>query len=472
MSRRDGESAVSTSIGLLVAGMVFIAAVGTLLMVSIAPGLDEEPVDASNQAADADAILNVLLGSPGVGWGAGADNLTRLGLAAPGGGIDIDRLLLLESGGTAAAVNGHIDRDELVAGLGLDPAQWGVHLRIGVIGDPEPKELNITLDGLRAAYVGDFDSLTSVTVSLGTEEQMVAEARAKISTLAFANAIRDRQTLAATGLDYNNRIHLGLTSPTLLVEIPPLPAIPLPDLLTDITLLEGDLYPDHKQYLNDVLPSRLGEYDVLVVGTGVDHNALTSNAVKDAIAAWVDAGGRLVVLGSPQSQSQWMQPILSLSTKGGVPGSITAPDPEAAALVRPHPLAWQGYVTNGTAWDLAATGQNAHFNDFYHVLSQGGYTVMALSHDGVFGNGNVIITSVFLSEIVRNQGAAEAQRFLQNLILFHDNGLQVPTGFEVGDPIPDDLPVASAFRTTRGHYDGYGQVALSVELLVWRTLEP
>src|SRR5688572_20129582 len=94
MSRfQDDHEAVSQIMGFLVAGGVFLVAVGAVLLNTQMAGGDGEPVRNAGQEASAESLADLLMQSQGLGWADGADELDRLGLLADNGsGLDLARM--------------------------------------------------------------------------------------------------------------------------------------------------------------------------------------------------------------------------------------------------------------------------------------------------------------------------------------------------------------------------------------------
>ncbi|MHB8634176.1 MAG: hypothetical protein ACYDBQ_09460, partial [Thermoplasmatota archaeon] len=80
---RPHDDAVGGMISFLVAGVLFIATVGALVFTTQSQTRqDQSRPQAADQQLAANRLADLLVGSPGVGWSAGADNIQRLGLGA------------------------------------------------------------------------------------------------------------------------------------------------------------------------------------------------------------------------------------------------------------------------------------------------------------------------------------------------------------------------------------------------------
>jgi hypothetical protein len=160
----------------------------------------------------------------------------------------------------------------------------------------------------------------------------------------------------------------------------------------------GDVFPDDNRYLSDALPTLLrnatgagsvANYNILVVGSNVDHNTLTSGNVKYPIRDWVEAGGTLVVLGSDEQAVQWLEPLFhtGLQLAGG---GIGIPDPDHPILTTPNQLDIVALDDHGTAWRFNHEEEGSLFT---HVVKAGQDDVLGVSNPGAFGLGRVILTS-------------------------------------------------------------------------------
>src|ERR1041385_5608830 len=88
MHPRDDSSAAAQTIAFVVAGAIFMAAVGGLLLTAQRSDHDRHSRASDSQGSvAASSLADLILDSPGVGWSNGADGVTRLGLMASGRGL-------------------------------------------------------------------------------------------------------------------------------------------------------------------------------------------------------------------------------------------------------------------------------------------------------------------------------------------------------------------------------------------------
>jgi hypothetical protein len=460
---RKDDQAIGQVVTFLVAGAIFLAAVGTVLVVSQSSATDVGDSRESAKTIEAAGLADILVGSAGIGWEAGPDGIGRLGLlASNGSGLDPASLDALRGAMEHATDNDKVDYEEALLSLGMDPSDSaGFHLRIYPVG---LEELPVPSD-LRVAYIADWTSLASVKVALpvGSAEAMAVKANVQLNATMLAATIYERQAIRALGMDFIDRVYITTGTPTILVDY----AFPLPDLpmlpLLGIPLLDGDVYPDHKSYLDTVLAGRLDQYDVIVVGSGVDHKNLVKNEIKDGIKDWVMEGGTLIVLGSADKSTAWLNPLLNVgvSTVNGAP---TAPDIAHPMLKEPNELAWTSYDSHGQGWDIQESGAVAAYEDFSHVVIQDGEDVLAVSKEGSFGEGRVILTSYHARDIAGAMSLQEATDFLENMVTYADRSALY---LDYGGMVPADQPVALAVRQSWLWDSVYGQVPVRVEVLAW-----
>jgi hypothetical protein len=462
MSFWRDHAAVGQTFAFLVAGAVFVAAIGAILLASRNGGQDRMGAGWASDEAQARSLADTLVSSPGVGWSLGPDHVQRLGLSAANGSLDPAALDALRGALFASAANGKVDYPDGRASLAIAGTQ-DFHLRIYPAALPavywEVKK------GIHTAYVGDWVSLATVVVPSGAPGVVEAGAQAQLNLTMFGATASERLALRELGLQFNDRVFVSSTAPTILVTVTNPPSTPSILQYLNVPLLEGDVYPDVKSYLNDNLPGRLAGYDMLVVGSGVDQSTLTSASVKYAIRDWVLAGGTLVVLGSAALNYQWLEPLFSVGVHTAN-GSPTAPDPSHPLLATPNVLQWTLYDDHAMGWDIKNTGSNAAYNSFSHVIVQAGQDALAVSKDGGFGAGRIVLTTYLPREMAAapNLGQAEAEHFLDNIILFSDRS---DLYLEYGPEQPPDSAVAVAVRTTTQWDDKLGMVPEVVEVHLW-----
>lgn len=463
-SLEKDSSAAAQAFAFLIAAGIFLASVATLLAVSRSAASDRSTPDQASQSLQAGSLADLLVGSTGVGWSAGADHVSRLGLAnANGSGLDPASLAALRGATAASNANSRVDYSDALSSLGMPTdGTAGFHIRVYPVG--LDGLYNQSLSTMRVGYIADWSSLVSVSISSTTSSsQMAAQANVQLNTSMFSDTVRERQALDGLGVQFNDRVYITASTPTILVDYPfPLPDLPLLTVL-NVPLLEGDVYPDNKAYLEAVLPDRLSRYDVLIVGSGVDHGTLVKSEVKEGIRDWVLAGGTLIVLGSADQSTNWLDPLLHAGVSN-VNGAPTAPDATHPLLLQPNILAWTYYDSHSQAWDIASTGGQAAYDQFSHVVIQGGADVLAVSHEDSFGDGRILLTTWRTRDIASAQGLTEAEHMLGNFLIYADRtGLSL----DYGGTVPADLPVALAVRQSWLWDSVLGQVPVRVEVLAW-----
>lgn len=218
----------------------------------------------------------------------------------------------------------------------------------------------------------------------------------------------------------------------------------------------GDVYPDTRDVLNNDLVDRLLDpskttytqqcngnivggprYDwtkVLIVGSNVDHNSMTSADAKYAVCEWVMGGGTLIVFGSADQQVQWLQPIFHAAiTSSSAP--VSTPDASHPILNRADTLAYDSYTTQGTrVWSFnGQTAQNQGTLLTNVVASGGTDSILTISNPGAFGDGNIILTTWLPYDLFGTGAGMEGLKVVNNLLmqgyrdLFLDYGPQIPS---------------------------------------------
>ena len=469
MNLRGDEAGTGQVITLMVAGAIFLAAVGTVLVVS--QGTVNEPSEAreASKQVEAAGLADILIGSTGIGWSSDPDSLQRLGLlASNGSGLDPDSLEALRGAVEDSTNNGKVDYEDAMASLGMDEEDGdGFHIRIYPVG---LEDLEVPHD-LRVAYIADWTPLVTVTISPITP-LLNSETAAVKANVALNASITDpakllmqskeRQAVRDLGMVFNDRVYITTGTPVVMVDLPLVDRALLSTYVLNVPLLEGDVYPDHRDYIRTILKApRLALYDVIIVGSGVEHNSLLD--IKTEISDWVTGGGTLIVLGSADKSTAWLNPLLNVGVDT-VNGAPTAPDIAHPLLKEPNELAWTSYDSHDEGWDIQENGAVAAYDDFSHVVIQDGEDVLAVSKEASFGEGRVILTTYYAGDIAQTISMAEATNFLENMVTYADRSSLY---LDYGGEVPADQPVALAVRQSWLWDEVYGQVPVRVEVLAW-----
>ena len=202
----------------------------------------------------------------------------------------------------------------------------------------------------------------------------------------------------------------------------------------------GDVFGDDVNGPSD-LPLVLARYDVVVIGSEASHHALSPAAVKHAVTEWVHAGGTLVVLGTSQEPSRWLQSEYGLSL-GRAVGRPAAPDADHPLLTTPEALDFRGYAYLDRAWQIPVGGPFEHVLTLGASSDGGANDALAISRPGAFGNGTIVLASYLPGALTLPQDAAEATRLLHNILLQATGRWAI----DVGPEIPSHVPVATATR--------------------------
>jgi hypothetical protein len=209
----------------------------------------------------------------------------------------------------------------------------------------------------------------------------------------------------------------------------------------------GDVYRDLPSVLDGAFATALalpGEaaYDVVVVGSNVNHTAMTTAAARNQLAAWVRAGGLLVLLGAEAQDAAWLDPLFGASLVGGG-GPLDVRDPTHPVLHAPEELTHATYRDGDRSWRLDDTTTAGRFT---HVALRdpgtGRDTVLALSKPGQFGNGSIILTSWQLYSLTQPQVERESLATLYNFLLYALGYLYV----DFGPDVPEHVEVGSSAR--------------------------
>ena len=247
------QEAVGQVVAFLVGGSIFVVALAGILLISRDAGSDDEAADAAARTLQAASLVDVIVASPGIGW-ADPDTLERLGLQASNGtGLNTEALDALRGAQyEAVAGNGLVDYEEARASLGI-PDGTDFHLRMYPVG--LDASYQASLAGTRVAYIGDWTSLPSQSVTLADP---LGQAQANFNLTVGPYTQAERAALVGLGANFTNTVHMTAAVPSVGLELPLLPDPPLLNYL-GFSIVAGDVYPDVKSYLDTVLATRLGE---------------------------------------------------------------------------------------------------------------------------------------------------------------------------------------------------------------------
>lgn len=219
---------------------------------------------------------------------------------------------------------------------------------------------------------------------------------------------------------------------------------------------DGDTHSGYGWVVDDVRITTAGgfhknfeapEFDLLIIGSGVDQNALTSTEIKNAIADYVEIyGGRLVVLGG-EPNVNWLQPLFHVGIRTTSTG-VGRPDTTHPLLTVPNELSYGTYTHNNKVWDFTSSADDDLFQMVVSDESSG--HILSVSAAGAFGgpeDGGAIMLTTYLPGAMTK---SEASKFLANTIMYgRFNHLYL----DYGPDVPSSgVQVVAATRTATMDY--------------------
>lgn len=451
--RKFGDQAAAGLITLLIGTAFFLLTFAVVISVgqkglNDAPGVDRE----FRLRADSVRLSGQVLGEPGIGWyevpctgrlpprsAFQPEEVRRFALGSepcpgvpePSLNLSHDKIRNIRNAGLPAdPTNGRLDYEEARRSLAMVDTDFHVRGRV-TLPDVELVLTQGRLDPhLRPLYVGDYRKQGANWVP---QSSVRPEA-------AFIDAV--------------------------IAQFEPNAFLPLYHHATLPYAVGGDVVPDAKDALDAFLPVALpaGTYNVLVVGSNVDQVALNSGPTKFAIESWVRAGGTLLVLGNNARAFEWLEPLFHVGLRAAS-GALVVAEPDHAVLHIPNELVPSAYVDGGNAWDIAAQD----LPNFEVVLNRGGAT-LAVSREGAYGDGRVILTSfrpfdadgrgpVGACDPAQLAAACEGLRLMQNFLTLSYQPLNFDYGPEPGrhEPASVTQRLATVWVPALHH----------VELTVW-----
>ncbi len=470
--RMDHE-AVSQTVAFVVGLSLFMGFLVTLIISSAdSPDSSASIIQDTQNRLDAERIADMLASSPGIGWETGADNINRLGLVdRETNQLNAENMDKLRGAKYESdPFNGKVDYEEALESLGLPTDdRLGIHIRITPVGLHNQLAFS-SLSHVKTSYIADWENTPrDFVVTFASDQAMVDDARAQIQATIGAGTQSERDTIVSLDTGFDNRVNLwGFT--ILAENLATGDQQPLQDALTDKSLMRGDIYIDDSQYLsfnqdsgNGLFEDSLPIYDLLIIGSTVQHSSLTSNNVKHPIADWTLAGGTLLVLGSESQNFQWLQPLFSVGTTT-VNAAPSAPDVSHPMLHEPYELDWTSYDNFGLGWNLKKSGAQASYEKFQHIITSEDKDILAVSNEGAFGDGRVFLTAFRPEDIFIQQSPDEAYNFLRNIALFDDRSQLY---LDYGPTPPEGAAVSAAIRTTHLPDPDLGMVNVRITVLYW-----
>lgn len=239
----------------------------------------------------------------------------------------------------------------------------------------------------------------------------------------------------------------------------------------------GDVFPhtwpELKAALNDRIyyptgHAQAGQVDVnttsgIVIGSGVNHQGLVH--VKSELADWVKAGGTLIVFGSDDSNTQWMQSIFHLGIHSSSNGVATVHDEGHPSLHTPDDLSYDAYDNGEQFWKFTSGATDEMFTNIIADADET-QTILSVSNPGAFGKGSLVITSWYAYDLDRTGSDAmelEGMKLTNNLIMLGYRTLYL----DYGPPIPEGVEVTPAISKRAILHPELGIVTLDLAVYVF-----
>lgn len=441
-----GEDAVSGAYQFSVGGGILIILISTGLSATQELGADPSSNRAALEDVRSEALLSVALSSSW-SWSEGGA-ATESGFAALDGGLKMEAMTMFKGAQWNGAPNEVIDYDEAQQQWGLEPSE-DFHLRIVPIDSTTIYDLS----GLRVAYVAAWQDIGEIHADFGTGQNMMAEVRAQVDGSMDAVSQEERAILTSLGVDYDDDVRITAAFPAVVADVTVgqhVFSFPLAELLSDVTIMEGDVYLADRDYLHGSISGHWDEYDVVVIGSGAASQALAQGDFASHARQHVEGGGLLVLLGGTED-SAWMEDAFEDAQETANQQRQT-PDLSHPLLTWPAPANWQD-LEEGPAL-AAATAPDASWQ---HILGNSTHVDLAVSQQGAIGDGMAILSTL------QPEGPAGEQLVLNMLAYYARQDLHL----DFGKTLPPDVSVAGSERLMWGTDAGDNQVALRVQLLYW-----
>lgn len=185
------------------------------------------------------------------------------------------------------------------------------------------------------------------------------------------------------------------------------------------------------------------EYDMVIIGSEVDHSSFTPDDVKDAMRDYVDLhGGRLMILGG-QGNINWLDRLFDVGVSGGSAG-VSVPDTTHPLLTLPNALDYDSFVEPTNSYFV--DGEDTALFSTIIGTDNAEEQLLAVAREGAWGSGTTEDGSVILSSYMPYEltDSDEIRRFFANGVVY---GKFHYLYLEVGPTVPEGEAVASVVRT-------------------------
>ncbi len=446
---RDNH-AVGASYQFIVAGAILVVFLGVILLSTQQLGTDDGATTATHNDLRSRALLQVASGNSWA-WSEGNKSISG-GFGNEQQGFPLANMVHFKGAQwTATGGNERFDYAEA-------RTSWGVaehddmHLRIVPITSTGLYDLS----SLRVAYIGDWKAIATIYAPIGVgDPATMTNTRAELDQRMESNTVTERSIIAGLGADFDNDVHITAAHPTILIDTtPPLNTslLPLVSVLSDTSLMEGDVYYDDPDHLGSILKPRLSQYDVVIIGSGVDNNAIKQAQLHKALVNHTTDGGLLIQLGADSSHD-WMTELGAAGAETANQG-LVSPDVHHPVLEWPFGIAEENF-DQSRSFDAAALPDAA----FHRVLGTTNDPVLVVSQQGALNDGTAFVTSINVTD-----DTAQGDDLLTNMFAYY---ARQDLFLEFGPTIPAGEQVSAATRSVWGDDGGGNKVALRMTMYYW-----
>lgn len=225
---------------------------------------------------------------------------------------------------------------------------------------------------------------------------------------------------------------------------------------------QDDVYDPSDDASRDELLLDLPVYDVMVVGSTVDHSELDRPDVRDRFASWVRAGGGLAVLGNDAPSAAWLGSLAPTLTVAGKSGTVAVVGPDEPLINVPHDLEADAYdpvFTGGDPVVWSATETRFHAAVALEE-DPGNFTAGA-----AFPGAGTLVPTSYRPRLIRDElGRDESRRFQANLVHLAATGA---ANLVYGEPPIQEARAATITRDVVVQHPVLGAVRAQLSLTVW-----